>query len=321
VFGIIIAIVAFLAGFLVVFGANLVVGDLFMQERERMRKRLEAQAIERNRERARSAISHRGLSQLAAEAFEETADKMSWYDRLNEMITQSGVNCTVRKLLTVSGVCALFFGLLGGLLLRSAIIGLPFGLIASAAPIMYIRFRRGQRLEQLRSQLPDSLELMSRTLRAGETMSQALLAVATEFKAPIALEFGYCYEQQNLGLSLDVALRDLAKRTGLLEIQIFVLGLLVHRKSGGNLTELLDNLSAIVRERFKIRGKIRAMTAEGRFQAGALLVLPLVAFAGLVLVNRPYALKLLDHPTLIAVSVISMLFGAFWVRKIVNFDF
>src|SRR5215831_2903505 len=104
-------------------------------------------------------------------------------------------------------------------------------------------------------------------------MSQALQAVADEFDTPISTEFAYCYEQQNLGLSPEVAMRDLARRTGLLEIKIFVLALLVQQQTGGNLAELLEKLADIVRERFRMRAKIKALTAEGRLQAIILLAL------------------------------------------------
>jgi tight adherence protein B len=212
-------------------------------------------------------------------------------------------------------------GLLGGLLARNVLAGMFLGAVGSVVPVMYLIFKRRQRREKLLTQLPDSFELMSRILRAGQTISQAMHAVATEFAPPVSTEFGYCHEQQNLGLNMEAALHDLARRTGLIEVKIYVLALLVHRKSGGNLAELLDNLALIVRERFKIRSKIKALTAEGRFQACSLLVLPLIAFAGLLVVNRPYALKLLDYPWLILASVLSMAVGAYWIRRIVNFDF
>ena len=140
---------------------------------------------------------------------------------------------------------------------------------------VYVQLKRKARLEKLLSQLPDAFDLMARVIRAGQTMSQALQAVADEFDQPIAAEFAYCYEQQNLGLPPEVAFRDLARRTGLLEIKIFVLALLVQQQTGGNLAELLDKLADVVRERFRIRGKIKALTAEGRMQALVLLVLPL----------------------------------------------
>ncbi len=105
-------------------------------------------------------------------------------------------------------------------------------------------------------------------------MAQALQAVADEFAPPIAGEFAYCYEQQNLGLSPETAMRELARRTGLLEVKIFVTAVLVQQQTGGNLAEMLDKLSSIIRERYQLRGKIKTLTAEGRIQGIILLGLP-----------------------------------------------
>jgi tight adherence protein B len=171
------------------------------------------------------------------------------------------------------------------------------------------------------AQLPDAFDLMARVIRAGQTMSQALQAVADEFDPPIAAEFAYCYEQQNLGLSPEVALRDLARRTGLLEIRIFVLALLVQQQTGGNLAELLDRLAAVIRERARIRGKIRALTAEGRFQALVLLAMPPGLFLIILLLNRSYGQVLLEHANLLIGMLIAEGLGALWIRRIVNFDF
>ncbi len=117
------------------------------------------------------------------------------------------------------------------------------GAIAIPLPWLYVLLKRHQRLDRLREQLPDAFELMSRVLRAGQTISQAMQAVAEEFSRPISLEFLYCSEQMNLGLSPEQALRILGQRTGLLEIKIFILSVVVHRNTGGNLAELLDKLS------------------------------------------------------------------------------
>ena len=152
-------------------------------------------------------------------------------------------------------------------------------------------------------------------------MSQALQAVADEFDQPVAGEFAYCYEQQNLGLSPELALRDLARRTGLLEIKIFVLGLLVQQQTGGNLAELLDKLAGLIRERFRIRGKVKALTAEGRIQAAVLLVLPVALMGILWLMSKDYAQALAKTPNMIIAMLIAEAIGALWIRKIVNFDF
>src|SRR5262249_30341286 len=161
--------------------------------------------------------------------------------------------------------------------------------------------------------------LMSRVIRAGQTMSQALQAVADEFDAPIAAEFSYCYEQQNLGLSPELALRDLARRTGVVEMKIFVLAMLVQQQTGGNLAEMLDKLATLVRERARMQGRIRALTAEGRFQAFVLLGLPPAMLLLLLVVNRNYIQTLFDYPGLLVGMFVADGLGALWIRRIINF--
>ena len=158
-------------------------------------------------------------------------------------------------------------------------------------------------------------------MRAGQTISQALQSVAYESSGPAGVEFGYAYEQQNLGLSPEAAMRELARRNGLLELKIFVLAVMVHRQMGGNLADLLDKLAMIIRDRYRVRGTIRSMTAEGRLQAAILLALPPLLLLAITLINRPYAIVLYQHPNLLAGMFAFMVGGAVWMRKIVNFDF
>jgi tight adherence protein B len=186
---------------------------------------------------------------------------------------------------------------------------------------VYVRVKQKARLDKLQAQLPDAFDLMARVIRAGQTMSQALQAVADEFEQPIAGEFVYCYEQQNMGLSPELALRDLARRTGLLEVKIFVLAVLVQQQTGGNLAEMLERLAAIVRDRFRMRAKIQALTAEGRMQAVVLLAMVPALFLLLLILNRSYAQVLLDRPELLIATGVAEAVGAIWIRKIVNFDF
>src|SRR6185369_7297034 len=169
---------------------------------------------------------------------------------------------------------------------------------------------------KLQAQLPDAFELMSRTMKAGQTVSQALQAVADEAGPPLAEEFGYCYDQQNLGMSPEAAMRDLARRTGLLETKIFVLAVMVHRQTGGNLAELLEKLSFVIRERYRIKGMITALTAEGKFQAIVLLALPIVLVGAMFSLNREYALELFQMPLLLVGTAAMMGLGAFWMSRI-----
>ena len=237
------------------------------------------------------------------------------------MIEQSGLDLTPSKLLTIVVGTSLGLGLLGGLVRHNILVAAVGAIVGGAAPIFFVWFKRNAHSEKLLSQLSDAFDLMSRVIRAGQTMSQGLQAVADEFSPPIATEFAFCFEQQNMGLAPETALRELARRTGLLELKIFVLAMLIQQQTGGNLAELLDKLSHIIRERYKLRGKIQALTAEGRMQAMVLLGLPPGLFLLMLVINRSYAGMLLEHTSLIWMTVISEAIGGLWIRKIVNFDF
>jgi len=201
------------------------------------------------------------------------------------------------------------------------LVGWPVGLIGFGLPLLYVYFKWKMRMEKFLRQLPDAFDLMARAVRAGHTVPQSMQAVADEFEPPIAAEFTYCYEQQNLGLSPEMALRDLCRRCGLLEIKILVLALLVQQQTGGNLAQLLEDSATVVRDRLMIRVKVRALTGEGRLQAVVLLALPFFLFAVIFLVQPNYAKQLFHHPILLGGTSASMLFGALWIRKIINFDF
>jgi tight adherence protein B len=302
-------------------GAYSILSDLYLRDRSRVSHRIDEEFRRRQRERVRRSLLNKDLSQLAAEAEAEGEGWLSVSQRLEELVEQSGLNLTVARLQAIVAATGLGLGAACGLLRQSIVTGVVGGLVGVAVPLLYVQYRRKTRLEKLRSQLPDAFDLMGRVIRAGQTMAQALIAVADEFPQPIAGEFAYCYEQQNLGLSPENSFRDLGRRTGLLELKIFVLALLVQQQTGGNLAELLDKLAGLIRDRYRIRGMIASLTAEGRLQGAVLLALPPGMFAIMMLINRDYASVLLQHPSLITATLVSELLGALWIRKIVNFDF
>jgi tight adherence protein B len=294
--------------------------DLYLRDRSRVSQRIDDEFRKRQRERARQSLLFKDLNQVGFETEGREANP-SLRQRLEVMIEQSGLDLTVQKLLIMTVISAAVLGAVFGVARQNVLVTVVGVLLGASAPIAYVSLKRKARLERIQTQLPDAFDLMGRVVRAGQTVSQALLAVADEFAQPIAGEFSYCYEQQNLGLSPELALRDLARRTGLLEIKIFVTALLVQQQAGGNLTELLDKLADVIRQRQKIRGQIKSLTAEGRMQATVLLALPIAMFFIMLTVNRNYALVLLEHPSLIAGTLICEGLGAIWIRKIVNFDF
>jgi tight adherence protein B len=314
-------LLAFGAAVATVAGAYSILSDLYLRDRTRVSQRLDEEFRRRQRERARKALLFKDINQLALEAQSGQEAPSTIQQRLLAMIDQSGLDMTLQKFLILTGVLALTFAVVGGLLRQSLLVALLAAPVGAILPLAYVHFKRKARLEKLLSQLPDAFDLMGRVVRAGQTMSQGLQAVADEFAQPVAGEFSYCYEQQNLGLPPEVALRDLTRRTGLLEIKIFVTAVLVQQQTGGSLAEILDKLSAIIRQRYRIRGQIQTLTAEGRLQAMILLGLPVVMFFGFLFLLPEYENKLLEHPSLIATTLVLEIIGALWIRKIVTFDF
>ena len=310
------------AVFLAVFGVNMILLDLTRQEQRDVHVRLREELRLRQRADARNSPVFKDLGKLVEDVeADESQQRVDTATRFAELLDQSGLRISVGQLVGMMAGAATVSGFATMMLSRR----FEFGFLAMPAgaliPLLYVVIARRRRLDKLRSQLPDCFELMSRILRAGQTMSQAMQTVADELEQPVAYEFGFCYEQQNLGLAPDISFRNLAKRTGLLEIKIFVLAMMIHRQTGGNLAEILDKLSSIVRDRYRLRGVIATFTAEGRLQAVVLLALPVFLFFVLLVINRPYAMKLFQYPSLPVATVIAMAFAALWIRKIVNFDF
>ena len=312
---------AFAAGFLLTFGINLVTADILTAQRQRVRKRLEDELQLRQRERARNSLDSLKTPADPVEKFFATAPKPTLRKRFEQLVEDSGLKIRPGQTAALAAGMGLAVGLVVRMTFENwtiAAFAAPFG---AGLPLLVLSIFRARRLDKMLSQLPDAFDLMSRTLRAGQTTSQALQAVADEFSAPVADEFGYCYDQQNLGLSPEAALKDLASRTGLLELKIFVLAVTIHRQTGGNLAQLLEKLAGLIRDRYRIRGIIKSLTADGRLQAIILLALPPLMFVVLSLVNREYMSTLYQYPMLLVAMFASMTIGGFWMKRIISFDF
>ena len=313
--------VAFFAGFLLIFGVNWLLVDIGEERRRRARSRLQEELKLRQKEKARSTAAYKDLYLMAAEGLAEVKVKKSLWDRFSGFIEESGMTVRPEKVALLCSFGALLAGGVAWWFTRSIMLSLLVGVAGVAVPFGIVMLARARRTEKLLSQLPDAFDLMSRALKAGQTMSQSLLVVSDECPSPVSDEFLFCYEQQNLGLTAEAALRDLGRRNKLLEIKIFVLAVMVQRQTGGNLATLLTKLSRVIRERYRIRRSIKALTAEGRMQAYVLLSLPPFMLLALLLINRPYVMPLFDYPILLIGMFISMLIGAFWMHRIISFDF
>lgn len=200
---------------------------------------------------------------------------------------------------------------------------LVVGAAAGSLPLAYVLRRRSARLRRFEEQFPESLEFVARSMRAGHAFSVALEMLHKEFPEPLSGEFRRAFEEHNLGLPLEVALQNLAQRVPLMDVKFFVSAVTLQRRTGGNLAELLDKLAYVIRERFKLRGRLRAVTAHGRMTGATLTLIPVGVACVLFLINREYVRFFLNDPTgqvLAAGAVLLQAAGYAVIRKIVSIE-
>jgi tight adherence protein B len=296
--------------------------DALSEQRRTMgiRRWVEKELGKRQRERARKSLLllNRPAMPDVAEA-PPVPGGAGLHQRLQALIEQAGMFLTPWQLLAISVVLALVAGAAGALLAPAPAVAA--GLTGLLAPFLSILRRRHARAQELMTQLPRAFELMARVIRAGHSVSLALEAVVEEFDPPLATEFAYCQEQQRLGLLPEVAFRELSQRSEVMELKIFVMAILVQQKTGGNLSDLLERLGRLIRERIRVQGVIRTVTAEGRLQAHVLMALPPLMFLLLMFLHPHYVQVLVEHYELLIAATISMALGGLWIRSIVRFDF
>ncbi|AOL08629.1 pilus assembly protein TadB [Burkholderia contaminans FFH2055] len=241
--------------------------------------------------------------------------------RLDLVIQQSGLDWTLPKLIMLSAVFAAFAWLALSFATLPQLAALPVAVFAGCLPTMYVMRCRGRRMRKLERQLPDICDMISRALRSGHSFTSTLGMVGDEFPDPMGGEFRVTFDEVNYGVSLHDALMNLATRVPVQDLRYFVIAVLIQRETGGNLAELLDCISALIRERFKLFDKVRVLSAEGRLSAWILGLLPFGTAAVMALLNREFLSVLWEDPAgirMVGTMLVSMLFGLFWIRRIVR---
>jgi len=241
--------------------------------------------------------------------------------RLTILLYQSGLKWTAGALLLMSVACfaipAYLVYLRSGAFLIGLIVGIPVGFL----PLAFVYHRRGKRFDQIEQQLPEALDLMVSSIRAGHSLVAALRLVAYESPEPIGGEFRICFDEQNYGLELRTAMENLVNRVPLQDLRIVVTAILIQKESGGNLAEVLDKASYLIRERFRLRKQVRVHTAQGRMTGWVLTILPAALGVLLYLMNPETMSLLWTRPMgvkLLYAWVVMTLTGALVIRKIVN---
>ena len=198
-------------------------------------------------------------------------------ENLNLLYEQADVSFSFKKLLSIAG----------GLALAGAVLGLAFQLpffappllaiVLGSLPFFWLIRRRRKRIRQFVAAMPEAVELISRALRAGHGLASGLQLVAEEMKGPVADEFHRVFEEQNLGIPIEMALRNMADRIPVMDVRFFVIAVIIQRSTGGDLAEVLDKIGRLIRQRFELQGLVKSLTAEGRLSGTVLLALTPVA--------------------------------------------
>jgi len=208
-------------------------------------------------------------------------------------------------------------GFLGNRWLTAIALGIVFGFL----PYFYVRRKRRKRMDAMEEQLPEALDFLSRSMRAGHAFTITLQMVGEEIADPLGQEYRTLFNEQNLGATLEEALRNFAERVPLLDVRFFTSSVLLQRQTGGNLAEILTRLAYVIRERFRLKGQVRAASAHGRLTAGILVALPICLLVGLLLVAPGYIQGMAsDHlgRWLIGAAVGLQLIGNYCIKKIIN---
>ncbi len=244
-------------------------------------------------------------------------------DKLDVFLTQAGLSMNVGTfLLRLACLTVLSLGVAGH-------VGLPFAfmflsiVLPSAFWLLYLQSRRRQRVFQIENQLPDTLDLMARAMQAGHAFSSALLMVGSEGTAPIKNEFQTTFNEINFGISTEIALHHLTHRVASSDLRFFVVAVLIQLETGGNLTEILKSLSSLIRDRQRIAGTVRVLTAEGRLSAWILGILPFAIGGILSIVNPEFIAKLWTDPTgirMLEFSFILMSIGIWWMWRMIRIE-
>ena len=298
---------------------------------------LATRGTEARRERLRQRLGEVLLHSAHTEdvevllARQELMSEIPWMNRvlvrvqaamqLKRVLDQADLQITVTRLLMFSMMAGILAALAVSVLTASILLIVIIGLAGASIPFIHVFWMRKRRFDKFLEHLPDALELMSRALSAGHAFAEALHMVSVEMPDPIATEFRKTYEEQNLGLSLKLALENLTERIPLLDLRLCVTAILIQRETGGNLAEILEKVAVTIRERFRILGDLKTLTTSSRMSAWLLCGLPIFVAIAVTIMNEEYMSVLWKDQRghkLIAAAMLLQITGMLIVRKILN---
>ena len=291
-----------------------------MSERA-VRTRLKGQGTQNLRVtlvKARERMS--GIGSLDA-TLARTGDAL---EPLSELLAQSGLKMTLGTFILASIFAGAATMVVVSRFVPSAAAMLAAGVAAAFLPYLFVKQTAAKRLAVFEEQFPEAVDLIARALRAGHALPTALQMVGDEIAAPVGSEFRLLFDQQNFGMSLPEALKAFGARIPLLDARFFVTAVLTQREMGGNLSEVLDKLSAVIRDRFKVKRQVRAVSAHGRITGTVLMALPPVVAGVLFIISPTHIRLLVDDPMgvqMVLAGVTLQVIGIIWIRRILRVEY
>ncbi|AUG03806.1 secretion system protein [Pseudomonas sp. 09C 129] len=287
--------------------------------RKRIRSRLDLLERASNLENMQSVLRQKYLRRLSP--LEARLEQLPAMEALAQMIEQAGHEYRAYRVLMLSLVLMMVAGMGTWLFTQLWWAALPAAAMAFWLPVLKISRDRNKRFALFEEQLPDALDAICRALRAGHPFNETLQLVADEHKGPVAHEFGLTFADINYGNDVRRAMLGLLERMPSMTVMMLVTTVLIHRETGGNLTEVLDRLSSLIRGRFRFQRKVKTLSAEGRMSGWILVAMPFVLAAGIVLSSPTYLPLLINEPLgqkMVLGAFVAMLVGIFWIRKIIR---
>jgi len=293
--------------------------NMHSRKRSMLRKRLRKYTYTETSTGESDILRKRVLSDIPG--LDRILQKTPGILKLDNLLIQANSNYSPGFCLSGMVVLGFISGSLSQYLIRVSFVSALIGILFSVLPIVFLRRMKQKRIEKFQHQFPEGLDLVARALKAGHAFTNGLRLAADQFADPLGPEFDETLDEINFGVSVPVALKNMARRIDCEEIKYFVIAVIIQRETGGNLAELLESLSKLIREKFKLQGKVRILSAESKLSAIILSLLPFVIVAYVRIVAPAYLKPLYTEPVgrlMIGIGAVLLFFGIIFMKKMSN---
>jgi tight adherence protein B len=249
--------------------------------------------------------------------------RWNWSTKLNDYVLQAGMTTKPAKIILIMAILAIAGAYVASLYISNFFAQIFIGLAVASGPLIFIIWKRKRRLADFEEHFPEALDLLGRAVRAGHAFTTGMEMIAKESAEPIGSEFRMTFEEQNFGLPLRDTLLNLSERVPLIDVRFFVTSLMIQKETGGNLAEILDGLSRVIRDRFRIHRDVETKTAQGKLTAAILIAIPPIMLLALSAVNPQYMRTLTEDPAgpkILAIAGTLQVIGSALLWKIIHIE-